>query len=77
MATLAMVPLRSMLPTGRLTLRHAVPVLNPARPDDLMPAGEDVLAVHETTVTPKVDAGAGARLRSGSETVARKGGTAR
>lgn len=76
MATLEMVPLRSTLPTGRVTLRHAVPVLNPARPDDLMSRIDDVLAAHETTATPKVAAGDEGTL-TGVETAARKGGSAR
>jgi hypothetical protein len=74
MATLEMVSLRAKLPTGRLTLRHAVPVLNPVRPEDLL--GE-IPAASETTATPEVGAGTGTRQRAGSETVARKGGTAR
>ena len=76
MATLEMVPLRSMLPTGRMTLRHAVPVLNPIRPDDLMTRIDDVLAAQENTTTPKVGQ-AGAETARVDETPARKGGTAR
>jgi hypothetical protein len=76
MATLEMVPLRSSLPTGRLTLRHAVPVFNPARPDDLMTRIDDVLAAHETTATPKVGPD-GTSVESVGETTARKGGSAR
>ncbi len=76
MATLEMVPLRSTLPTGRVTLRHPVPVLNPARPDDLMSRIDEVLAAHETTATPKV-APADENVRTSGETAARKGGSAR
>jgi hypothetical protein len=54
MVTLEMVPLRSTLPTGRVTLRHTVPAFNPVLPDDLMTRIEDVLAAHETTTTPQV-----------------------
>jgi len=49
MVTLEMVPLRSTLPTGRVTLRHAVPAFNPVLPVDLMTRIEDVLAAQETT----------------------------
>jgi hypothetical protein len=59
MVTLEMVPLRSKLPTGRVTLRHAVPAINPVVPDDLtthdlMTRIEDVLTAYETTTTPQV-----------------------
>jgi hypothetical protein len=79
MVTLEMVPLRSTLPTGRLTLRHAVPTFNPVTSDDdLMARIEDVLAAqetaaHETTTTPQVGAGEGPE----AETTAGKGGGAR
>lgn len=74
MVTLEMVPLRSTLPTGRLTLRHAVPTFNPVPPDeDLMTRIEDVLAAQETTTTPQVGTGA----CSEAETAAGKGGGAR
>ena len=76
MATLEMVPLRSTLPTGRMTLRHPVPVFNPARPDDLMSRIDEVLAAHDSTTTPKVAPGDG-NSRPGGETAARKGGSAR
>jgi hypothetical protein len=78
MVTLEMVPLRSTLPTGRVTLRHAVPAFNPVLPDDLMTRIEDVLAAHdtaahETTTTPQVGAGDSPE----AETTAGKGGGAR
>jgi hypothetical protein len=74
MVTLEMVPLRSTLPTGRVTLRHAVPAFNPVLPDDLMTRIEDVLAAHETTTTPQV---APAGDSPDAETAAGKGGGAR
>ena len=84
MVTLEMVPLRSTLPTGRVTLRHAVPAFNPAFPDELMPRDlmtriENVLAAHETaahetSTTPQVgQAGEDPQ----AETTAGKGGGAR
>lgn len=74
MVTLEMVPLRSTLPTGRVTLRHAVPAFNPVLPDDLMTRIEDVLAAHETTTTtPQV----GGDESPEAETTAGKGGGAR
>jgi hypothetical protein len=78
MVTLEMVPLRSTLPTGRVTLRHAVPAFNPVLPGDLMTRIEDVLAAHdaaahETTTTPQVGAGDS----PDAETAAGKGGGAR
>lgn len=73
MVTLEMVPLRSTLPTGRVTLRHAVPAFNPVLPDDLMTRIEDVLAAHETTTTPQVGVGESPE----AETTAGKGGGAR
>lgn len=76
MATLEMVQLRSPLPTGRLTLRHAVPLFNPTTPDDLMARIDDVLAVQEKTTTPKVGAASG-DVAHDSETAAGKGRTAR
>ncbi len=75
MVTLEMVPLRSTLPTGRVTLRHAVPAFNPVLPDDLMTRIEDVLAAHETTTTPQV--GPTDAQASDAETAAGKGGGAR
>jgi hypothetical protein len=77
MATLEMVPLRSMLPTGRVTLRHSVPVLNPAQPEDLMRRIDEVLAAQETTTTPKVAGTAREIPAEQAETPARKGGQAR
>jgi hypothetical protein len=79
MVTLEMVPLRSTLPTGRVTLRHAVPPFNPVLPDDLMTGDlmtriEDVLAAYETTTTPQV---APAGESPDAETAAGKGGGAR
>jgi hypothetical protein len=65
MATLELVRLRSTLPTGRMTLRHSVPVLNPVL-DEL---GTDE---ENTTTTPQVAGTDGA-----GETAARKGGEAR
>ena len=65
MATLELVPLRSTLPTGRMTLRHSIPAFNPVFVD--LPADEDLL-----TTTPQVADGNGA-----GETTARKGGEAR
>jgi hypothetical protein len=70
MSTLTMVPLRSSLPTGRVTLRRTQPAFNSVRPDDLA-------ALHETTTTPKVGSENGAARRTESETAVRKGGTAR
>jgi hypothetical protein len=88
MVTLEMVPLRSTLPTGRVTLRHAVPAFNPVHPVDLMTRIEDVLAAQETTAheaaaqgaaepetttTPQVGTGEAPQ----TETAAGKGGGAR
>jgi hypothetical protein len=85
MVTLEMVPLRATLPTGRVTLRHAMPAFNPAFPDDLTPHDlmtriEDVLAAHdtaapETSTTPQV--GASGDSPAEAETTAGKGGGAR
>jgi hypothetical protein len=79
MVTLEMVPLRSTLPTGRVTLRHAMPAFNPVLPDDLMTRIEDVLAAHdtaahETTTTPQVGPDG---EEPDAETTAGKGGGAR
>jgi hypothetical protein len=74
MVTLEMVPLRSTLPTGRVTLRHQVPAFNPVLPDDLMTRIEDVLAAHETTTTPQVGPEGDSPE---AETTAGKGGGAR
>jgi hypothetical protein len=74
MVTLEMVPLRSTLPTGRVTLRHAVPTFNPVLPDDLMTRIENVLAAHETTTTPQVGPEG---ERPEAETTVGKGGGAR
>lgn len=76
-ATLEMVPLRSTLPTGRVTLRHSVPVLNPARPDDLMTRIDEVLTAHETTATPNVGTVVDESVPVPVETSVRKGGSAR
>jgi len=65
MATLELVPLRSTLPTGRMTLRHSVPVFNPVF--DELRLDEDLL-----TTTPQV-----AVEDADDETAARKGGEAR
>lgn len=77
MATLEMVRLRSTLPTGRMTLRHAVPVLNPQQPEDLMTRIDEALAAYETTTTPKVAGTARQTPAESGETAARKGGQAR
>jgi hypothetical protein len=70
MATLEMVPLRSMLPfAGRVTLRHAVPTITPVGALDLQVHGAPA---PETTTAPKV----AVRPEDG-ETAARKGGEAR
>lgn len=74
MVTLEMVPLRSMLPTGRVTLRHTVPAFNPVLPDDLMTRIENVLAAHETITTPQVGPEG---ERPEAETTVGKGGGAR
>lgn len=79
MVTLEMVPLRSTLPTGRVTLRHAVPAFNPVVPDDLsthdlMTRIEDVLAAHETITTPQVGPDG---EEPAAETTVGKGGGAR
>jgi hypothetical protein len=63
MATLELVPLRSMLPTGRMTLRHSIPVFNPVVEPAL---DEDIV-----TTTPQV------AENGDGETAARKGGEAR
>jgi hypothetical protein len=64
MATLELVPLRSTLPTGRMTLRHSIPAFNPVVLD--LESVDDIM-----TTTPQV-----AELGDG-ETAARKGGEAR
>ena len=64
MATLELVPLRSTLPTGRMTLRHAIPAFNPVVLD--IAAYDDL-----QTTTPQV------AESSDGETAARKGGEAR
>jgi len=79
MVTLEMVPLRSTLPTGRVTLRHTVPAFNPVLPDDLMTRIEAVLAAHdaaahETITTPQVGPEG---ERPEAETTVGKGGGAR
>lgn len=74
MATLELVPLRSKFPyTGVMTLRHTMPVFDPADPldlvaDDLL----DILDSLETTTTPKV-----AGAPQPGETAVRKGVQAR
>jgi hypothetical protein len=70
MPTVTMVPLRSTLPTGRVTLRRSLPEFNSPRPADLAAVPET------TTTTPKVGVRA-ADSGSDSETAVRKGGTAR
>lgn len=65
MATLELVPLRSTLPTGRMTLRHSVPAFNPVFAD--LESVDDII-----TTTPQV-----AAENQAGETAARKGGEAR
>ncbi len=65
MATLELVPLRSTLPTGRMTLRHSIPAFNPVVFD--LTFEDDT-----TTTTPQV-----ADEDVDGETTARKGGEAR
>ena len=65
MATLELVPLRSTLPTGRMTLRHSIPAFNPVVLDLTF---ED----DNQTTTPQVDVAG-----TDGETTARKGGEAR
>jgi hypothetical protein len=89
MVTLEMVPLRSTLPTGRVTLRHAMPAFNPVLPDDLMTRIEDVLTAHDTAAHDTAADDAGAHETSTTpqvgpegaspevETTAGKGGGAR
>ena len=70
MATLEMVHLRSTMPySGRVTLRHSVPIIMPAGAVDLR-----VDAGTETSTTPQVDA---RPQTADGETPARKGGEAR
>ena len=71
MATLELVPLRSKFPnTGHITVRHAVPVIDPVAPLDLIVEDlQDIFDSLETSTTPQVaDATDGA-----GETMARKG----
>lgn len=74
MATLELVPLRSKFPySGHMTVRHAVPVIDPVAPLDLI--AEDVIDILdslETTTTPKV-----AGASKAGETAVRKGVQAR
>jgi hypothetical protein len=71
MAVLEMVPLRSKLPyAGRVTLRHAVPIILPAGALDLR---VESTVRSDTTTTPQV---APASDEAG-ETTAGKGGEAR
>jgi hypothetical protein len=81
MAVLELVPLRSTLPTGRMTLRHSIPVFNPVLADldlDVVvdgPAGpltDQHDDQHLDTTTSQVDEPTG-----DGETTARKGGEAR
>ena len=64
MATLELVPLRSTLPTGRMTLRHSIPAFNPVVLD--LTFEDDTM-----TTTPQVVE------NEDGETAARKGGEAR
>ena len=74
MATLELVPLRSKYPnSGRMTLRHVAPVINPVAPLDLIAEDlQDILDSPETGTTPQVADSDGA-----GETTAGKGGQAR
>jgi len=74
MATLELVPLRSKFPyTGHMTVRHAVPVIDPVAPLDLMGEDlQDILDSLETTTTPQV-----AGTAPAGETAVRKGVQAR
>jgi hypothetical protein len=74
MATLELVPLRSKYPnSGRMTLRHVAPVINPVAPLDLIAEDlQDILDSLETGTTPQVADSDGA-----GETTAGKGGQAR
>ena len=74
MATLELVSLRSKYPnSGRMTLRHVAPVINPVAPLDLIAEDlQDILDSLETGTTPQVADSDGA-----GETTAGKGGQAR
>jgi hypothetical protein len=78
MATLEMVPLRSKLPTGLMTLRHQAPVVNDRRAFDVLVEGlldeQSSLAPRDTATTPKVD---GEGQTPAAETAVRKGRQAR
>jgi hypothetical protein len=71
---LELVPLRSKFPnTGHLTVRHAVPVIDPtASPDLIVEDVLDILDSLETTTTPQVVGAVPA-----GETTVRKGVQAR
>ena len=75
MATLDMVPLRSMMPhTGRVTLRYALPTVKIDVPEDIRAARLPRIAT-----TPQVEDGGRADGTADAEleTTARKGGEAR
>ena len=75
MATLDMVPLRStMPPTGRVTLRYALPIIKIDVPDDVRAARLPRIAT-----TPQVEDGdcVDGTAEADPETAARKGGEAR
>jgi hypothetical protein len=75
MATLDMVPLRSkMPPTGRVTLRYALPTVKIDVPDDVRAARLPRIAT-----TPQVEAESGVEdtAEADLETTAGKGGEAR
>jgi hypothetical protein len=74
MGTLELVPLRSKFPyTGHMTVRHAVPVLDPEPgPEAIAEDLQDILDCLETITTPQVATAAPAR-----ETAVRKGVQAR
>jgi hypothetical protein len=73
MATLDMVPLRSkMPPTGRVTLRYALPTVKIDVPEDVRAARLPRIAT-----TPQVEADADGTADADLETPARKGGEAR
>ena len=78
MATLEMVPLRSRLPMGLVTLRHSAPIVNDRRAFDVLVEGlldeKSAPANRETATTPKVD---GAGDAPAGDTAAGKGRQAR
>jgi hypothetical protein len=74
MATCELVPLRSKIPyTGHMTVRHAVPVIDPEIPLDLV--GDDLLDFLDSLDTTTTSQVAGAA--QAGETAVRKGVQAR